>query len=78
MLKINIKTGRKNQIRATMSYLGHPIIGDKKYEAKSNGIGRLALHHYHLVIVHPFKNIKMEFNCKVPKQFYLGYDEVKF
>lgn len=31
LLDINIKTGRKNQIRATLSSLGHPLIGDKKY-----------------------------------------------
>ena len=30
ILEINIKTGRKNQIRVAMSNLGHPIIGDKK------------------------------------------------
>ena len=30
-VKVNIKTGRKNQIRAVLSYLGYPIIGDVKY-----------------------------------------------
>lgn len=31
LLKVNIKTGRKNQIRVVLSYLGYPIVGDKKY-----------------------------------------------
>ena len=32
-LRINIETGRKNQIRVAMKDLGHPIAGDKKYGA---------------------------------------------
>jgi 23S rRNA pseudouridine955/2504/2580 synthase len=31
VLEIELKTGRKHQIRAMLSYLGFPIIGDKKY-----------------------------------------------
>lgn len=35
LLKINLKTGRFHQIRAQLSAVGHPIVGDKKYGAKS-------------------------------------------
>ena len=31
LLKVKILTGRTHQIRVHMSYVGHPIIGDKKY-----------------------------------------------
>jgi 23S rRNA pseudouridine955/2504/2580 synthase len=31
LLKVKILTGRTHQIRVHMSYIGHPIIGDKKY-----------------------------------------------
>ena len=34
LLDIEILTGKKNQIRATMEYLKHPIIGDIKYGSK--------------------------------------------
>ena len=34
MIDINIKTGRKNQIRVHMKDLGNPILGDKKYGDK--------------------------------------------
>ncbi|MDO8496860.1 MAG: RNA pseudouridine synthase [bacterium] len=35
LLKINLKTGRFHQIRAQLSAVGHPVVGDKKYGAKS-------------------------------------------
>lgn len=44
MLEVKIDTGRKNQIRAHMQDLGHPIIGDSKYGSKKNPLGRLGLH----------------------------------
>lgn len=31
LLKINLKTGRHHQIRAQLSHIGHPIVGDIKY-----------------------------------------------
>lgn len=43
-LKVDISTGRRNQIRAHFSEQGHPIVGDKKYGSKIDPVGRLALH----------------------------------
>ncbi len=34
LVKINLKTGRFNQIRAQFSHIGHPIVGDTLYGAK--------------------------------------------
>ena len=48
MLDINIKTGRKNQIRVHLKETGNPIIGDKKYGNNDNSIKRMALHAYKL------------------------------
>lgn len=31
LLKIKLKTGRHHQIRAQLSHIGHPIVGDSKY-----------------------------------------------
>ncbi len=35
LIKVTLHTGRYNQIRATMSHLGHPILGDVKYGART-------------------------------------------
>ena len=48
LLDINIKTGKKNQIRVQLSNIGHPILGDKKYG--TNNYKRLCLHAYKLVL----------------------------
>ena len=69
VLKIDIKTGRKNQIRASLAHIGNPVIGDKKYHAKTNPIKRLGLHANRLVIINPITKKEMEFIAKIPKVF---------
>ncbi len=69
LLKINVLTGRKNQIRVQLQSIGHPIIGDKKYGSKMNSINRMALHAYKLEIVYPATKKRMEFMAKIPKEF---------
>ncbi len=69
LLKINLKTGRKNQIRVHMKALNHPIIGDKKYLSSSNPIHRLGLHANKLEIINPKTHKKMLFEAKVPNSF---------
>ena len=77
LIKVKIKTGRKNQIRASLAYIGNPIVGDKKYEARINSLSRLGLHANRLVIKHPVTNKEMEFTCKAPKMFYLEFKDYK-
>lgn len=69
LLKIELKTGRKNQIRVHMQGIGHPVIGDKKYGSKKNPIKRLGLHAYKLAFIHPITNKKMEFETDIPNSF---------
>lgn len=69
LLKVNLETGRKNQIRVHMQDLGTPIIGDEKYGAKQNPIGRLGLHAWVLAFTHPITKQKMYFETKIPKKF---------
>lgn len=77
MLDINIKTGRKNQIRVHMKDVGHPILGDKKYGNKKSTANRLMLHAGELIIINPKTKKKMTFVSKTPKCFDLLFDERK-
>lgn len=52
-LRVLIETGRKNQIRVHMKELSHPVVGDKKYGAHGNPMGRLGLHASLLELNHP-------------------------
>lgn len=59
LLEVDIKTGKKNQIRVHLSDIGHKIIGDKKYNSKINA-PRLMLHAYNIY----FKMNKKEYMFK--------------
>lgn len=69
ILKVNIDTGRKNQIRVHMSDMGTPIIGDKKYDAKTSPLKRLGLHAYRLIIKNPKTKKNMTFISPLPPKF---------
>lgn len=69
LLKVNLETGRKNQIRVHLQDLGHPIVGDKKYGARFNPIGRLGLHAWVLGFMHPITKEKLRFETKIPPKF---------
>lgn len=69
LLKINIETGRKNQIRVALSSIEHPIIGDKKYGSRKNPYGRLALHASCLKFLHPITKKEYQFVAKIPLEW---------
>ena len=69
LLKVNLETGRKNQIRVHMKELGHPVVGDRKYGSEINPIGRLGLHAWVLAFTHPVSGRKLRFETSVPGSF---------
>jgi len=69
LLEIRLETGRKNQIRAHMKDIGHSIVGDKKYGASTNPLGRLGLHAHILAFHHPTTGELLRFETEVPKIF---------
>ena len=69
LLEIDLLTGRKNQIRVHFSEKGCPVVGDKKYGHKVEGIKRLALHAASITILHPHTKEKMTFETKMPDYF---------
>ncbi|MFV0469418.1 MAG: RluA family pseudouridine synthase [Dysgonomonas sp.] len=68
MLRLNLETGRKNQIRVHMQSFGHPIVGDKKYGSHINPIKRMALHAHELKFIHPTTGETLEFKSPIPEK----------
>lgn len=69
LLKINLLTGRKNQIRVHLADHGHPVVGDDKYGNKDTKQNFLALHSQSIVLTHPFNKKRLSFEAKVPEFF---------
>ena len=64
IVKINLITGRYNQIRVQFKNIGYPLVGDQKYGNKSKE--NIKLFAYKLEIMHPTKKEKIEFKL-LPK-----------
>ncbi|MBO9702437.1 MAG: RluA family pseudouridine synthase [Sporocytophaga sp.] len=69
LVKVNLETGKKNQIRVHMQDIGHPIIGDKKYGSTQNPIKRLGLHAWVLAFTHPTTKKELRFQTELPGKF---------
>jgi RluA family pseudouridine synthase len=68
LVELTLETGRRHQIRVQLAEAGCPIIGDKKYGAKSNPAKRLGLHSSALRFPHPVSGKDMVFTCPLPKE----------
>lgn len=86
-------TGRQHQLRAHMAMIGHPIVGDNKYEdvlhegksqlANTGVAAKLHLHARRLVIPHPTKPTNIDVTAPLPEHMredfaLLGLDEHRF
>ena len=70
ILEISLLTGRFHQIRAQMAFIGHPILGDKKYGAPNALANKeIALHAYKLVFEHPISLKKIVLTSAEPKNW---------
>lgn len=74
LIAVNLETGKRNQIRAQFSELGHPILGDSRYEAtiaahRSWPYKRLALHARVLGFTHPVSGRPLRFEAELPPEF---------
>lgn len=67
LLAVDLKTGRHHQIRAQLSFIGCPIKGDLKYNAKrSNPDGGIDLHSREISFLHPVKKEMITVIAPVP------------
>jgi len=69
LLDVNIDSGRKNQIRVQLRHIGHPVVGDDKYDTLANPLGRLGLHAYALTLRHPLSGKEYDFRAPMPPSF---------
>ncbi len=69
LLKINLLTGRKNQIRVHLADQGYPVVGDEKYGKIDKRYKYLALHSQAISFNHPFNKERLAFCAKVPDYF---------
>ena len=81
-------TGRQHQLRAHMHMIGHPIVGDNKYEGDQNMPAenievKLHLHARRLIIPHPKTGAKIDVTAPLPEHMkrtweVLGFDADMF
>ena len=69
LLKIEIETGRKNQIRVALASMHHPIVGDKKYSEEKETENRLYLHANRLKLYYPEIKKEILFETSTPNEF---------
>lgn len=73
--EVEIKTGRKHQIRRHLASIRHPVVGDKLYGVKRidlpflKKIKRHMLHAYKLEFIHPFTGERVLLKAKIPPDF---------
>ncbi|WP_428898158.1 23S rRNA pseudouridine1911/1915/1917 synthase [Parelusimicrobium proximum] len=67
LAKLHPITGRTNQLRVHMSWLGYPVLGDWLYKGAT--ARRLMLHSRRITFDHPFTGEKMTFTVPPPKDF---------
>ena len=74
LLEVKLHTGRFHQIRAQLAFIGHPILGDKKYSSTITLPDRqIALYARQLVFEHPIKKEEVCVETLPPYQWPMGY-----
>lgn len=68
LVELTLVTGRRHQIRVHLADAGCPIIGDKKYGARTDPVKRLALHACALRFPHPVTKKELRFTSPLPKE----------
>ncbi|MBE9469881.1 MAG: RluA family pseudouridine synthase [Chloroflexi bacterium] len=71
-LEVSPETGRTHQIRVHLSAIGHPVVGDAVYGAKSPYVKRQFIHAYRLGFCLPKTGKYQEFTCALPRDLKLA------
>ena len=78
LIRCRLETGRRHQIRAHMSHIGHPLAGDILYGGESSLIDRQALHCSSLSFVHRITGERIALESELPDdmQFVVKIDNI--
>ena len=70
-LQLRLETGRTHQIRAHMTFIGHPPLGDPLYapKRKNYGLKGQALHSTFVEFSHPISGETLSFTAPVPAYY---------
>lgn len=68
------RTGRTNQLRVHLSWLGYPVLGDWLYRGAT--ADRLMLHARRIEFNHPLTGKKLKFEAPVPNDFLAAWKRV--
>lgn len=66
LVRVELDTGRKHQIRVHLAERGHPIVGDVLYQVERSAAPRLMLAAIELTLVHPRSGKQMIFEAPMP------------
>ena len=75
LLRLTPFTGRTHQLRVHLSFIGHPILGDKKY-GRNAEFSRLALHADRIGFIHPRTDKFIEFKTTIPNEFLRVFGDI--
>jgi 23S rRNA pseudouridine1911/1915/1917 synthase len=68
------ETGRTNQLRVHLNWLGYPVLGDWLYKGAT--ANRLMLHARRIEFKHPLTGKKLKFEAPVPEDFTAAWKRV--
>jgi 23S rRNA pseudouridine1911/1915/1917 synthase len=76
------RTGRTNQLRVHMSWLGYPVLGDWLYKGadvskSGTNMPRLMLHARRMEFRHPFTGKALKFESDPPRDFKNAWESIK-
>lgn len=84
LVRIKLDTGRHHQIRVQFSAIGHPLMGDQKYNQRSEAVGQsvndkrqrcdVALCSHKIGFVHPMTKKQMEYEILPQNSFFAVFD----
>ena len=70
LVQLTLETGKTHQIRVHMSHIGHPLVGDQLYGAKTElSHSGQALHAWKLDVPHPFFEEKISVTASISQEF---------